>query len=124
MAIMKADFYVSIEILESGYIYVNSIKDEEDILNSYENHVDFAKRVGAKTECLEGFKKKYIHLNVKFDGRKGVKESDVMEALVKEGLALNTGVDSIFGQFHKPTENLKKLLNEQLNQRKQLAGIA
>ncbi|MED2945379.1 hypothetical protein P4284_23780 [Bacillus swezeyi] len=121
---MKADFYVRIEILNSGYIYVNSIKDEEDILNSYESHFDFAKRVGTKTECLEGFKKTYIHLNVKFDGRKGVKKSDVMEALVKEGLALDTGVGSIFGKFYKPTENLRKLLNEQLNQRKQLAGIA
>ncbi|KAA6472229.1 hypothetical protein [Bacillus swezeyi] len=121
---MKAEFYVNIEVLESGYIYLNSIEDEEDVLNSYQRHVDFAKRGGTKTECLEGFKKTYIHLNVKFDGRKGVKKSDVMEALIKEGLALDTGVGSIFGKFYKPTENLTKLLNEQLNQRKQLAGIA
>ncbi|UWS63346.1 hypothetical protein N2384_11380 [Bacillus paralicheniformis] len=121
---MKADFYVRIEILDSGYIYIDNIKDEDDILNSYQSHVDIAKKVGTKYECLEGFKKTYIHLNVKFDGRKGVKKSDVMKALVQEGLALDTGVGSIFGKFYKPTENLKKLLNEQLNQRKQLAGIA
>ncbi|KAA6452676.1 hypothetical protein [Bacillus swezeyi] len=121
---MKAEFYVNIEVLESGYIYLNSIEDEEDVLNSYQRHVDFAKKIGKKTECLEGFKKKYIHLNVKFDGRKGVEDSDVMRALVRKNLALETGASSIFGNFYKPTENLKKLLSEQLNQRKQLAGVA
>lgn len=121
---MKADFYVNIEILESGYIYLNSIKDEEDIIDSYQSHVDFAKKMGTRTECLEGFKKKYIYLNVKFDGRKGVKDEDVMKAFVREDLALDTGASSIFGNFYKPTENLMKLLNEQLKKRKQLAGVA
>ncbi|MDI6587225.1 hypothetical protein [Bacillus subtilis] len=121
---MKADFYADIEILESGYIYLNSIKDEEDIINSYQNHVGFVKKMGTRTECLEGFKKKYIYLNVKFDGRKGVKNEDVMAELVRKELALDTGAKSIFGNFYKPTENLLKLLAEQLKQRKQLTGVA
>ncbi|WP_039076312.1 hypothetical protein [Bacillus sp. MSP13] len=121
---MKADFYIDVEILKSEYIYLNGIQDEEEILNSYQYDVGFSKKIGTRIECLEGFKKKYIHLNVKFDGRKGVQNEDVMAALVREGLALDTGVRSIFGNYYKPTENLKNLLDEQLKQRKKLAGVA
>ncbi|MEN7436378.1 hypothetical protein [Bacillus velezensis] len=121
---MKADFYTDIKILQSGYVYLKGIWDEEGILNSYQNHVSFSKKIGERTECLEGFKKNYIYLNVKFDGRKGVNAEDVMKALVREDLAIDTGNTTIFGNFYKPTEGLKKLFDEQLKQRKHLAGIA
>jgi len=121
---MKADFYVDVEVLNSGYVYLNGIKDEQDIKESYDSHVNFAEKAGSKTECYEGFKKKYIKLNVKYDGRKGVKSEDVMCALVKEGLAIDTGINSIFGNYYKPTEKLSELFQEQLKLRKELAGIA
>jgi hypothetical protein len=121
---MKADFYADIEVLESGYVYLNGFEDEQDIKESYQSHVSFAGSVGSQTESYEGFKNKYIYLNVKFDGRKGVKNEDVMQALVKEGLAIDTGIDSIFGNYYKPTEKLTELFQEQLKLRKELAGIA
>ena len=120
---MEKSFFIDIEILQSGYIYLNDIHNESDILNSYQYYVDTCKKIGTRTECLEGFKKKYIYLKVKYDGRKGVKNEDVMKSLVRNNLAIDTKNTSIFGNFYEPTENLKRIFDEQIKKRKQLAGI-
>lgn len=119
---MKANVYIQLEESpSSGYISVKDAIFENNIKGAYEEDIESAKKYGfrKKIEVFEGFKLKYILLEVNFDGRSGIKEEDVKLSLVKQSLAFKSG-ESMFGSHCLPTEQLKEILNKQLEQRKEL----
>lgn len=120
---MKANLYTNVEILESGYVYINEMILESDIKEVYNNYLESSRKFGTpKIESLEGFKLKYLFIeNVEYDGRKRkITDNDIKRTLEKQGYATNTGAGSIFGDFYKPTEKLTIQLDEQLKKRKKL----
>lgn len=119
---MKVNLYLDVEVLRSGYIYLNGMLDELNVIASHDNYVSNCKKWGVdQWECLDGFKKRYVYIEVEYDGRKGIHNKDAMNSLCSKGYALDTGIASIYGNFYLPTDDLKNLLEKQLGERKSLA---
>jgi lambda repressor-like predicted transcriptional regulator len=120
---MKKNVYAELTISpSSGYLIIEDAVLEIEINESYEemkqNSFNFL-RTKKKIECFEGYKLKYILIEVTFDGRKGIKKDDILNSLESKGLASKRG-SSIFGGMYLPSESLKNKLNEQYSKRKEL----
>ncbi|WP_405101511.1 hypothetical protein [Oceanobacillus sp. FSL H7-0719] len=122
---MKANAYVRIEESpSSGYISIEDIVLESYINNKYEDVKESHKQFGFtdRMEVLEGFKLKYVLIEVEYDGRKrSISEEDVKESLSKQSLAIKVD-ESMFGGYYLPTDKLKLILSDQLKQRKELVA--
>lgn len=120
---MKVNLLVKFDLSpESNYIQVKECLHESHLQDHYKQSIDDAKYFGIrdKVECLEGYKLQYISVNVQFDGRKKQPDSeDILNSLVRQGMAIKTG-ESLFGGFFKPTEELHEIFHNQLQQRKEL----
>lgn len=121
---MKTNVYVDIEILESGYVYINSFNHEDHIEECYEESKNFSIRMNRdKCETLEGYKLKYLSLEVEFDGRKRkVTKQNIYSSMKNLGFCniVKGSEDNMLGAFYLPTGKLKNLLANQLKQRKEL----
>lgn len=120
---MKANIYISLKPKMNENITFDTMMNEYEIEDSYNDHLGFSKNFGLdKVESLEGFKLSYLYLeNVEYNGRKKkITHDDICKTLEKQGYVTFTGTTSIFGGFYKPTEKLINQLNNQLEKRKQL----
>ena len=119
---MKEIVYIKVEESpSSGYISIQDVVSEDNLKEAYQNDIENAKHFGfrKKVETFKGFKLQYILIEVKYDGRKGIKEEDVLQSLDNQDLVIQKG-SSIFGGFYLPTEKLKLTLEDQLSKRKEL----
>ncbi|PLR72280.1 hypothetical protein [Bacillus sp. UMB0728] len=123
---MKKNVYAQLELSPSSeYISVREVISENYISEAYEDMKQFAfKMDGAnkKVECFEGYKLTFVHLEVTFDGRRGLKEDDILKSLESKGLAEYKG-SNIFGSLYLPSEKLKNILDEQFAKRKELVQM-
>ena len=121
---MKANLFIHLNVSETGYIIIKEMFYEGKIMERYKDMVETAKMFNAKAESFEGFKLRYLFITVEYDGRrKQITENDVIKSLEKQGLAKKIG-DNIFGGYYKITDKLKAILDDQMNKRKALAGVA
>lgn len=123
---MESNLYVELRISpESNYVSVERMHFEEEMKEEYDYHVEVLTKFDEtrRVESFEGFKLRHLLINVKFDGRKGVKESDVLKAMEKQGLCTKKG-ESIFGGFYLISDKLTAIMNYQLSKRKDLSGVA
>ena len=119
---MKRNVYVQLEESpSSGYISIKGAVPEANIEESYRDLIKNGKLFGSrkKEEAFEGFKLRYIHIEVNHDGRKGIKNHDILQSLSSHNLAIKKG-ESMFGGFYLPTNKLKSMLEKQLSKRKEL----
>jgi uncharacterized protein YbbK (DUF523 family) len=123
---MKTKVYVMLEESpSSGYITIKRMFHESELNEEYNYHVELLTKYdkNRRVESLEGFKLQHILVNVKYDGRKGIQDEDILKSLKTQGLVTQHG-SCMFGGFYKPTDELKAILNDQYNRRKVLAGVA
>ena len=119
---MKRNVYVQLEESpSSGYISIEGAVPEASIEKSYRDGIKNAKLFGfsKKKEAFEGFKLKHIHIEVNYDGRKGIKNHDILQSLSSQNLAIKKG-ESMLGGFYLPTNKLKSMLEKQLSKRREL----
>jgi hypothetical protein len=120
---MKVNVYAQIkESPSSGYITVEDMIMETGIEDKYkqikENYKNFGET--SKMEILEGFKLQYVLVEVEYNRRKkSIKQDDVLKSLEKKKLVVKVG-ECIFGGFYLLTDELRNILEDQLNQRKEL----
>lgn len=118
-----ANLYVELEISpETGYILAKECFYENQLEDQHNNSIETFKSYGSveKCETLEGFKNQFIFLEkVKFDGRKGVNERNILASLEEKGLAKMVSISNIF-PYYSSTDQLKDLLAAQLQHRKEL----
>lgn len=120
---MKSRMFVELETSPtSGYISVRKMFFEEDLEYEYETDIEAAKYFGfrRKVETLEGYKLRFIELDVNFDGRKRkITEEDILHSLEQQGLLTKKG-GGMFGDFYAMNASLEDQLDKQLKQRKEL----
>lgn len=95
---MKENVYVHVdESPSSGYISINRAVAEGSMEDLYRDVIKNAELFGfrRKAESFEGFKLQHVHIEVSYDGRKGIKDHDILQSLTKQGLAIKKG-ESMF----------------------------
>lgn len=107
---MKKMIYVKLsERTSSDYVVIDKMFLESDFENHYNYIVDIYKKHGINPiPTIEEFKKEFIYINVKYDGRKrAIYETDVMKSLEKEGYINQVASGGMFGGYYKKTDKLK-----------------
>lgn len=121
---MKKQLYIKTKLSEMGYIYIEEVHFADFIDDVYKDHWNLCKRVGlTKVETVEGFKLRFLSLEVKFDGRKRkIDEQDIYRSMQKEGYAtiLKGTENNMLGGYYLPTDKLIQLLNKQFKKLKEL----
>jgi len=120
----KVDVYARLkESPSSGYLYVEDMILQCDIEVNYNRFLEDRGKYGitGKCETLEGYKLQHVLIAVEYDGRKNsINKNDILKALCKQKLAEKVGECMIAGDYCLPTDELKTILDNQLNQRKEL----
>lgn len=112
------------ESKSSGYITLEEYFLEGKLKDEYISYVDTARQFNYRAESFDGFHLRYMLLKVKYDGRRGLKETDVMTALEKDLFIRKVGEGGIFGAYYVKTEKLARLWIDSMTKRKVLAGMA
>ncbi|MFP3726971.1 hypothetical protein U8V72_17485 [Priestia filamentosa] len=121
---MEKQFYVLIKESEStGYIILQEMFPEDRIKKQYECYVEMIKELSSKYESFDGYALRYLITNVKYDGRKGVQEADVIKTLEDSELITEVSEGGIFGAYYAATDKLKDIMRANFSKRKQLAGL-
>lgn len=112
----KIKMYIDFNISEAaGYISIKKMIKENEIELRYNDYVAFTKKYGVAklTESFEGYKLRFLHLDVTFDGRKNrITTNNVMDTLVKKGYATDSNVDNMYRYIH-PTSKLIECMEDQ-----------
>ena len=117
--------YTRIDISpSSGYVSARNTFLQDQLESEYQDHVRFSEDHKLRYESLDGYELSYLKLEVSYDGRKtSINQEDINKSLEKQGFAKFV-CESVFGGMYEPTEKLTTLMDQQLQKRKFLAGIA